>query len=428
MMPLRRAAAGLVAAVSLAACLPSSSGSGGGSGTAGTSGGGGTGGGTIVMKDPSNYPENTAGAAFPFPQGHAYPNCAFPAYNTDTVSQAYDNWKAAFVVASGSSLRVQRPENGNDTVSEGMGYGMLLAVFMNDKPTFDGLWAFVQSHLDGNGLMNWCQMPNGATSCSGANAATDGDEDIAYALLMANKQWAGGSYGSAATTMIGNIYNHEVESGSFVLKPGDVFGGSGDLNPSYLAPAYYRAFARATNNSGWMQVLDKSYAILAAASGQYGLVPNWGNASGGASSGNHGADASYFGYDACRTPFRIALDYCLNGEARAQTYANLIAGFYASKVGTGSTVAPIKDGYTSSGGDPPTMLGDYNAGMAFTAPAGAAAMAAGQDHLRDVVYTTLWQDTTQAARNFSGVFTYYHASWGLQTLLFMSGNFWDMTQ
>ena len=35
---------------------------------------------------------------------------------------------------------MQRPENGNDTVSEGIAYGMLFAVYMGDKATFDGLW------------------------------------------------------------------------------------------------------------------------------------------------------------------------------------------------------------------------------------------------------------------------------------------------
>ena len=36
---------------------------------------------------------------------------------------------------------VVRPENGNDTVSEGIGYGMLIGVFMNDKAMFDTLWS-----------------------------------------------------------------------------------------------------------------------------------------------------------------------------------------------------------------------------------------------------------------------------------------------
>ena len=30
--------------------------------------------------------------------------------------------------------------------------------------------------------------------------------------------------------------------------------------------------------------------------------------------------------------------------------------------------------------------------------------------------------------NVSGTFTYFHASWGVLSLMAMSGNFWDMTQ
>ena len=37
------------------------------------------------------------------------------------------------------------------TVSEGMGYGMLAAVYMDDRPTFDGLLAYVNAHLDETG-------------------------------------------------------------------------------------------------------------------------------------------------------------------------------------------------------------------------------------------------------------------------------------
>ena len=40
-----------------------------------------------------------------------------------------------------------RPENSNDTVSEGIGYGMLIGVYMNDQPMFDKLWAYAQGAL-----------------------------------------------------------------------------------------------------------------------------------------------------------------------------------------------------------------------------------------------------------------------------------------
>ena len=61
-------------------------------------GGGGSGGSgpMPVMKDPSNYPQNTAGASFPYPQGHASATCTLAIYNTDVVANAYTNWKSRF--------------------------------------------------------------------------------------------------------------------------------------------------------------------------------------------------------------------------------------------------------------------------------------------------------------------------------------------
>jgi endo-1,4-beta-D-glucanase Y len=376
-----------------------------------------------VMNPPGSY-QQTAGAANPYPQNHASANCAYPVYNTDDPYNAYANWKTKFF----DGTKVIRPENGNDTVSEGIGYGMLLAVFVNDQTTFDALWAFAKSHNDGHGLMTWCVPGSGSGSCSGGGSATDGDEDMAFALLMASKQWSSkASYATDATALINAIMMYEVD-GSNVIKPGDNFGGASEMNPSYLAPSYYRAFAKATGNSKWMDVMNESYTIIAAASGQYGLVPNWATSSGtGINGPTSDGSGPNFGYDACRTPFRIGIDYCWNGETRAKTYAGLIAGFYASKAPNGS-VATINDGYTPAGANPSGALGDYPAGMSFTGPGGVAAMASGQTAFRDLVYKTVWADTTQGAMKISGTFTYYNASWGVLSLLAMTGNFWDMTQ
>jgi len=235
--------------------------------------GGAAGSGMIVMKPPSSYPQNTAGGMFPYPQGHALAHCTFPAYDTDKVAGAYTAWKAKFF----ASTKVIRPENGNDTASEGIAYGMLIGVYMNDKPMFDALWNYARTKLNGNGLMSWHWSANDTVLEQGA--VTDADQDMAWALLMADKQWPTGGYLSAATTLIGNIYSHEVDQGG-VLKPGDNFGGASQTNPSYFAPSYYRVFARVTNNSGWMNVLNTSYSILNKAAGTYGLVPNWVNSSG----------------------------------------------------------------------------------------------------------------------------------------------------
>ena len=411
--------------LSCAAADPGTAGSGGSTGTGGS--GSGTGGSGIVMNPPSSYTQNASStAAFPYPQGHALPNCTFPTYNTDIVETAYQNWKTKFF----DGTKVIRPENGGDTVSEGIGYGMLIGVFMNDKSMFDTLWSYAKSKFDGNHLMTWCQGTGQSGSCNSSGSATDGDEDMAYALLMASKQWSGGTYASDATTLIGNIYTHEV-SGNILL-PGDSFGSSGlnELDPSYFAPSYYRAFANVDTGHDWMGVLSECYTILAMAQGSDGLVPNWVNQSGAGVTVSNSMVDPYFGYDACRIPFRVALDYCINGSvapAEAQTYVGLISSFYSSK-STASSLSGIADGYTTTGMNPTGTLGDYVAGMAFTGPAGVAAMAAGDNPLRDISYLTVKAETTSNAMNVNGTFTYFHASWGVLSLMAMSGNFWDMTQ
>jgi hypothetical protein len=91
----------------------------------------------------------------------------------------------------------------------------------------------------------------------------------------------------------------------------------------------------------------------------------------------------------------------------------------------------IRDGYTVAGAMPPanpSNLGSYTAGMAFTGPGGVAAMDGNHNDFASQVYATLVYDTNTAVINANGIFTYFHGSWGVLSLLTMSGNFWDMTQ
>src|SRR4029079_1383898 len=151
-------------------------------------------------------PTSSPAPMHPFPQnGSVGANCtktAGIAVEGKFLASAYAQWKANFVVSSGSGFRVQRPENSNDTVSEGIGYGMLISAYMGDKTLFDGLWTYWKGNCaSGSGntcLMTW-KIPGGSGS------ATDADEDAAFALLMASKQWPSGSYGADATAMMGAV-------------------------------------------------------------------------------------------------------------------------------------------------------------------------------------------------------------------------------
>lgn len=84
------------------------------------------------------------------------------------------------------------------TVSEAHGYGMLIAVLMSDYDSeahgiFDGMYRYYLAHPSGIAphLMAWQQSDNGKAliDSNGADSATDGDLDIAYALLLADSVW-----------------------------------------------------------------------------------------------------------------------------------------------------------------------------------------------------------------------------------------------
>ena len=230
------------------------------------------------------------GVNFPFPQNRHSANCNYPNYRNADVKAAYEKWKADTVTADGAGgfLRVRRSnEPGlepNSTVSEGIAYGMLIAVYMADQSLFDGLWKYEQLWLDDNKLMHWYISGNGK-DILGKGAASDADEDMAWALLMADRQWGGkGSLGDTylniAKKQIEQVYNTEIQDDK-LLKPGDSWGGWSTVNPSYFAPSYYRAFAKATGNDKWIQVLETSYETLAKSLNasnknlDNGLVPAW---------------------------------------------------------------------------------------------------------------------------------------------------------
>src|SRR5262249_31115670 len=153
------------------------------------------------------------------------------------------------------------------------GYGMLAAVYRGDQDTFNGLWGYAKFHFDAHGLMTWHISASG--SVVEAGSASDGDEDMAWALLMASDQWPDDTtYLDDAKTLIDNIFFNEVGPDGR-LTPGDTWGADPTVFPDYFSPAYYRAFARASSNNAWIsQVIEKGYATLAQLTGTDGLVPD----------------------------------------------------------------------------------------------------------------------------------------------------------
>jgi endo-1,4-beta-D-glucanase Y len=405
-----------------------------GGATGGTTSGGGntaTGGATS-----SGGATNSTGVAYPFPQNHKGKYCTYPAsYDNDKVKAAYQAWKDATVTSDGAGgfQRVKKPDSGTvigSTVSEGIGYGMILSVYMNDQKLFDNLWNYEQLYLDGNELMNWEIGPDGKVTSGGTGAATDGDEDMAWALVMADKQWGGkgalsDTYLGHAKKLIGLIWNFEVDhTRGEMLKPGDQWGNVDVTNPSYFAPAYYRVFGQVTGKvDDWNKVVAGNYDILErslnAKSGNAdnGLVPAWCDSSGTPISPFSGAPM-YFQNDSTRTPFRVGQDYCFFGEPRAKSYLAKITSFY---VGVG--VANIVDGYALDGAPKADRAVNGAQAASFVGPAGMGAMSdAKYQAFLDAAYADV------ATLNLTAGTIYYQKSWTALSLLMMTANLVDFTQ
>lgn len=239
------------------------------------------------------------------------------------LSDEYTAWKAAHAQNCNNGSWVVKKDAGS-VVSEGIGYGMLLSANRGDRMLFDGLWKYYGDHLDPKGLMNWATGVCDPAGNNNANAATDGDLDVAMALIQANKVWPEGGYLALAGALTDKIIQHETEecSGRAILRPGDMFGGCSDMgnakiNPSYFAPGYYRVFAHyfPTQAARWNALIDGSYELFPLYQARMGgLVPDWSKVDG---SDWYGAGYSY---DACRTPWRVMVDYAWTGDARALTF------------------------------------------------------------------------------------------------------------
>jgi endo-1,4-beta-D-glucanase Y len=257
--------------------------------------------------------------------------------NNYEVEKNYNNWKKTYVVnVKDNTSRVINPQDNNITVSEGIGYGLLFSAAMKDKNTFDRLYNYMRLYLDKNGLMHWEIDSNG--NVIGKGSATDADEDIAYAFLLAYKTWGESSYLSEGKKLVGLIGKYEISSEYMVL-PGDSWGNNYSLNPSYIAPLYYYKFADVSDKSFWSNVENKNIKFLSTTMNlKTGFLPDWVNYDGSIQDKNN-----IFGYDAVRVPIRLLQFYNATKNSTAlnilQTQYNfissigadnLVAGYYLS--------------------------------------------------------------------------------------------------
>jgi endo-1,4-beta-D-glucanase Y len=280
-----------------------------------------------------------AAPKFPFPQNAKYPFGIKPsAINSDSIQFVYDKLLKGFYEESGDKARIKWDSPGQ-TVSEGIGYGMLIMVYMdnvknNTQAKFDKLWKYYNSFLNKNGLMNW--KVDGFSNVSGQNAATDAEMDVAMALIQAYKQWGDDKYLNDAKALIQKVWDFEVNANKF-LKPGDSWDTK--KNPSYFSTAALQVFKHASTQD-WDKVITNSYSLIKkCANSNTGLVPDW--------CGEDGSALGSYGYDAARTPWRIAWGYVWYGHDAAKEICSKMATWINTK--TSGNAESVVDGYGLEG-------------------------------------------------------------------------------
>ena len=160
---------------------------------------------------PSAPDEAASFAPQSYTEGTIRPNHLSQAELDRALIDFYRQWKNLYVVQECGEGRYLLKVNADGkameggsapdsiTVSEAHGYGMLaLALMAGADPeaqtAFNGMYHYRADHPARSSphLMAWNQVEgcgNAGEEHGGDNSATDGDLDIAYALLLADKAW-----------------------------------------------------------------------------------------------------------------------------------------------------------------------------------------------------------------------------------------------
>jgi endo-1,4-beta-D-glucanase Y len=311
----------------------------------------------------------------------------------------------------------------NDVRTEGMSYGMMIAVQLNRKVEFDRIWSWARAHMyhaDGPfaGYFAWHCALDGRQLDPGP--ACDGEEWFATALLFAENRWGNGggifNYGAEAQALlrtmlhkrdgeVGPMFNRAARQVLFVPR-GD---GSTFTDPSYHLPAFYELWARWAEDHDdrifWREAAAESRIFFRkAANDRTGLMPDYARFDGTPRQGGGHED---FRYDAWRTFANVALDHAWFAEDPWQVMqSNRVLGFLGSQ-GLRCPNQFALDGRPLSTDSSPGL----------GAMAAVAGLAASPDQARPFV-EALWKAGIPAGR-----YRYYDGLLYLLSVLEVSGRF-----
>jgi len=248
-----------------------------------------------------------------------------------------------------------------DVRSEGMSYGMMIAVQFDKKAEFDAIWNWAKTFMYHDatnhpafGFFSWSMKTNGVANDE--MPAPDGEEYFAMSLYFAAARWGNGSgiynYRAEADRLLGRMRHRQIITGATVkgtMTAGTLFEPDHKMvrftpdvenwnhtDPSYQLPAFYELWARCGSKADrefWAQAAAASREFFQrAANPVTGLAPDYANFDGtpwAAPWNPHSAD---FQYDSWRTVMNWSVDWSWwNKDVRERQLSDRIQAFFESK-------------------------------------------------------------------------------------------------
>jgi oligosaccharide reducing-end xylanase len=270
----------------------------------------------------------------------------------------------------GDSMAYVSDVKNHDARTEGLSYGMMIAVQLNKKEVFDRIWRWSKKYLQHQegprkGYFAWSIDPKMMKKNS-EGSASDGELYYITSLLFASNRWGnntGIDYYAEARNILnemwkkdgtGNIYNlinTDTKQISFVPEG----NGYKWTDPSYHLPAFYEIwaeYAKDGHEQFYRDCADTSRVFLHRACHPVtGLNADYTEFSGNPHSTPWMPGG--FRYDSWRVPMNITMDYVWYGKDKTwqEDYANRFQGFLRSK-----GIDSFEDQFNRDGSTPETIL------------------------------------------------------------------------
>ncbi len=249
----------------------------------------------------------------------------------------------------------------NDVRSEGISYGMMIAVQMDRKKEFDAIWNWALTFMYNDdpehptyGYFSWSLQTDGTPNAE--TAAPDGEEYMVMALYFAANRWGNGqgiyNYKQWADRILTDMRHRELKRGMTKFGPFTVHNmvneedvmirftpdsGKYDFtDPSYHLPAFYELWALwgpEKDRDFWAAAADTSRAFFKKATNPVtGLAPDYANFDGSPYFIDWNPRAVNFSFDARRTQMNWAVDWSWWRKDPDQVdLSNRLQSFFASE-------------------------------------------------------------------------------------------------